>query len=255
MYYNLKYAIMTHTLLILVFCLPETITPLLVEMLAGEDIPHLLQTLLVGVEHAICRVPLDELTFPLRFEGSNSISDSIEHCELEQQQSATSKLLLAQHKGSESNSKLRELITTNNSINKKVNNNYAACNNKRVTSNGILHDEKNGTTHHSNADDSAVDDVIQATQNSNDQQLSSTTSTVHSDGSNSLTSITGSVSLPSSSTLPLFCLGGSFPHIDSDEESGDDSKKIQSGECVYKYFKFHSRSKKKTQPKPVSLVD
>lgn len=199
----------------------EVITPLLVEMLAGEDIPHLLQTLLVGVEHAICRVPLDELTFPLQYDGNNSnISVPIESNESEQQQSTVCKLLLEQHNGSEINTKLRELITKNNSINKKVNNNYAACNNKRITSNGIFHDD---------ADDSRT-----VTQALTHQKLSSkATLPVNSDDeNNSLTSITGSVSLPSTLTLPLFCLGESFPHIDSDEESGDDSKKIQSGECM-----------------------
>lgn len=213
----------------------EVITPLLVEMLAGEDIPHLLQTLLVGVEHAICRVPLDELTFPLQYDGNNSnISDPIQSDESEQQQSTVCKLLLEQHNGSEINTKLRKLITKNNSINKKVNNNYAACNNKRLTSNGIFHDEKNGTLN-SNADDSRA-----VTQALTHQKLSSkATLPVNSDDeNNSLTSITGSVSLPSTSTLPLFCLGESFPHIDSDEESGDDSKKIQSGECM-RILRFH----------------
>lgn len=201
-------------------------------MLAGEDIPHLLSSLLVSVEHAICRVPLDELTFPLQYDG-NSISDSIEKCESKQkQQQSTDSQLLAQHKSSESNSKLRELITTNNSINKKLN--------KRVTSNGILH-EKNEALN-SKTDNNVIDDVIQQEAHDlTDQQLSSssttTLATVHCDESNSLTSITGSVSLPSS-TLPLFCLGGSFPHIDSDEESGDDSKKIQTGECIYFQYSF-----------------
>lgn len=31
--------------------------------------------------------------------------------------------------------------------------------------------------------------------------------------------------------MPLFCLGGSFPHIDSDEESDDDSINVVNGKC------------------------
>jgi hypothetical protein len=165
-------------------------------MLAGEDIPHLLQTLLVGVEHAICRVPLDELTYPTQYDNNVTVSNSIDKCE-----SDHTTQLVDEH--TESNSKHRELITKNNSINKK----YISAS-KRITSNGILHE--NGTSNTNNND--IVDDEIN---NLNEH------STKFDDGN---LSITGT-----SSTLPLFCLGGSFPHIDSDEESGDDTRKIQSG--------------------------
>lgn len=174
----------------LLVCL-EIITPLLVEMLAGEDIPHLLQTLLVGVEHAICRVPLDELTFPTQYDDCSkvSVADSIDKCESDRKTQLLDK------------SKYRELITKNNSINKKYTN-------KRITSNGILHE--NGTSNNN----VEVDDEVAATHDIVYDEKSSITGT---------------------STLPLFCLGGSFPHIDSDEESGDDSRKTQSGKQILKF--------------------
>lgn len=173
-------------------------------MLAGEDIPHLLQTLLVGVEHAICRVPLDELTFPTQYGGNVSVSNSIHKCELDRTTQLT-------NENSESNTKHRALITTNNSINKKyTSNNYAS---KRITSNGILHENETSQTNNDIVDDEA-------------NNLTEHTKVIDDENS----SITGS------SNLPLFCLGGSFPHIDSDEESGDDSRKIQSGKLQFYLF-------------------
>lgn len=166
----------------------DPITPLHIEMLAGEELPHLLQTLLVGVEHAICRIPLDELTFPssssfAKFQTSDGDTASLVDC----------KNAISKRATSECNLKRRELITKNNSINKKK---YAV---KRITQSGSICDNENETF-----DDELCD---------KDE---------------------GSLTSPpiTASTLPLFCLGGSFPHIDSDsEESGDDAKKTQSGEC------------------------
>lgn len=156
-------------------------------MLAGEDLPHLLQTLLVGVEHAICRIPLDELTFPPCPNVSNSIEFAADYS-MDEKNAAS--------KRAECNLKRRELITKNNSINKK----YAIkrCNGRESES--VEFETVEGlTASASPACDGAVNE------------------------GNS-----GAASLPS--TLPLFCLGGSFPHIDSDEESVDDARKIQTGE-------------------------
>ncbi|CAO1324103.1 unnamed protein product [Diamesa hyperborea] len=80
-------------------------------MLAGEDLPQLLQSLLVGVERAICRVPLDELTFP--------------HCPLLSAESSAidysppSSDNLSSNKRLECNLKRRDLITKNNCISNK----------------------------------------------------------------------------------------------------------------------------------------
>lgn len=172
----------------------DPITPLHIEMLAGEELPHLLQTLLVGVEHAICRIPLDELTFPssiAKFHSSDVDREpkASDAAALIDDKNATSK-----RSTSECNLKRRELITKNNSINKKK---YAV---KRITQSGSICDHESETLDDDVCDKDFVDEG----------PLTSTPVTA--------------------STLPLFCLGGSFPHIDSDEESGDDGKKSQSGE-------------------------
>lgn len=156
-------------------------------MLAGEDLPHLLQTLLVGVEHAICRIPLDELTFP----PCPNVSGSMEFADYSMDEKN------AASKRAECNLKRRELITKNNSINKK----YAAKRSNGRDSESIEFETVDSLT----ASAGPTCDAAKA--NEGDP---------------------GAATQPS--TLPLFCLGGSFPHIDSDEESGDDGKKIQTGE-------------------------
>lgn len=169
-------------------------------MLAGEDLPHLLQTLLVGVEHAICRIPLDELTFP----PCPTVSDCNHQNVIEYTTDYSMDDKNAASKRAECNLKRRELITKNNSINKKYAIKRTSCNGSStpVNESEIL-DEESG--------------VIRARELTASQNDSSTIE-------NDLQ--TGAVA----STLPLFCLGGSFPHIDSDEESGDDAKKSSSGE-------------------------
>lgn len=41
-----------------------SVGPLSLEAMLAEELPQLLQTLLVGVERVICRLPLDDLSFP-----------------------------------------------------------------------------------------------------------------------------------------------------------------------------------------------
>ncbi|XP_070494733.1 uncharacterized protein Pura isoform X3 [Chironomus tepperi] len=186
----------------------DPITPLHIEMLAGEELPHLLQTLLVGVEHAICRIPLDELTFPqfnTKLQHSNDVND-------QQNDNSTANYLIENVKQRlECNLKRRELITKNNSINKK----YAAV--KRITCNGSSPYDNESETALDICNNNNKESVDVSNINTNDDVLNG-------NSDQSLTSSSGAIT----STLPLFCLGGSFPHIDSDEESGDDAKKNQS---------------------------
>lgn len=195
----------------------DPLTPLQIEMLAGEELPHLLQTLLVGVEHAICRIPLDELTFPssiTKFHSSNVDRDpKAKHYGdttpslIDDEKNASKRVT------SECNLKRRELITKNNSINKKK---YAV---KRIAQSGSICD---------NIESEIVDDetVVKHSENYGDYEEEEEENGSTNDHINCNTESP----ITSTSTLPLFCLGGSFPHIDSDEESGDDAKKSQSGE-------------------------
>jgi hypothetical protein len=206
----------------------DPITALHIEMLAGEELPHLLQTLLVGVEHAICRVPLEELTFPSSSSSSSSLcppapitkAHSIDinaNASNDNNSTATTNCLIDDKnagKRMECNLKRRELITKNNSINKK----YAVKRNGTNTTTLVYGDNESETL-----DGEIVVCTGNNNSNSNRDSIDSTNDVLNG-SSNALTS--GAII----STLPLFCLGGSFPHIDSDEESGDDAKRISSGE-------------------------
>lgn len=176
-------------------------------MLAGEDLPHLLQTLLVGVEHAIQRIPLDQLTFPpspiLSNDSDQNVIEYAADFSIDDRNAAS--------KRAECNIKRRELITKSISTNKK----YAI---KRISCSGRSNQL---TKNESKARDEEpiVPKTLESTMKLGEISSSSTFSVMPS-----------SMTIPETSTLPLFCLGGSFPHIDSDDESCDETKSIQTGE-------------------------
>lgn len=153
----------------------DSLSPLAIEMLS-EELPQLLQSLLVGVERAICRVPLDELAFPTRSDFS-SISDE------------SDSNISSPKRSIECSLKRREIITKN----KIINNKYAL---KRITNKSEI--EKNSYSKNDSG-------------NCEDNNIATSAETI---------------------SMPLFCLGGSFPHIDSDEESGDDLKNSDTGKYL-----------------------
>lgn len=213
----------------------DPITPLQIEMLAGEELPHLLQTLLVGVEHAICRIPLDELTFPpygQQFNAAKLYQHSSDVNEHQNDNNGTANYLIdnvlnGNKQRLECNLKRRELITKNNSINRK----YAAV--KRISCNGTssISSSSSGSKLYDNESETALG-ICNNANNKESVDASNSTNDDDLNGNNDLSLTSGAIT----STLPLFCLGGSFPHIDSDEESGDDAKKNQSGELFDKLF-------------------
>lgn len=145
----------------------DSLTPISLEMLT-EELPRLLQTLLISVEHTINRVPFDELSFPQ--------NDDSDDGELKKRSSDANKLAnkskFSPNGSPKCGLKRREIITKSKSLHGR----YAL----RRFSNKNEMDEK-----------------------------------VYTDST--------TVSEPN--IMPLFCLGGSFPHIDSDEDSADDGTK------------------------------
>ena len=170
----------------------DSFSPLALEMLA-EELPHLLQSLLVGVEHAINRVPLDELTLFHHKDNQTTVNDLAKYDSDSVTLSHKSSLILTPIGSPKCGLKRRELIGKNTkSLNK-----YAL---KRMSNkSGASDGEKNSSM----SDRSACESPEPA------------------------------------SNLPLFCLGRSFPHIDSDEESGDDMIKSDTGK-VYLIFFFQT---------------
>lgn len=150
------------------------LSPIALEMLA-EDLPNLLQSLLIGVEHTINRVSLDELSFP-----HDRMNDKFDYPKLDK--STQNKLILTPTGSPKCGIKRRELISKNKQINKIAL--------KRIVT-------------------SKSDQTMEANR--------------HDEGSDR------SADSPEPVSMPLFCLGGSFPHIDSDEDSCDDSAKNDNG--------------------------
>ncbi|XP_055619314.1 uncharacterized protein LOC129764351 [Toxorhynchites rutilus septentrionalis] len=245
----------------------DPITPLAVEMLA-EDLPTLLQNLLVGIERAIYRVPLEELSFPTAERNAASISQEVDDHQnnngaLVKEPSDRQDKYILNPGTPKIGLKRRELITKN----KAVNNKYAL---KRITtpqtavssngndtfspSNGGHNSyNQNNTNGNSFVNRNAALEKSENTQQINGNQCNNGSAvagegTAAEGGSRSLklcdtggivVALTGeavgggasdnhqSAISTDISSMPLFCLGGSFPHIDSDEESGDDMKKCE----------------------------
>uniref|UniRef100_A0A8D8IBJ9 Pleckstrin homology domain-containing family G member 4B n=1 Tax=Culex pipiens TaxID=7175 RepID=A0A8D8IBJ9_CULPI len=221
----------------------------------AEDLPALLQNLLVGIERAICRVPLEELSFPpAAAECGADTPDEIDdrHNNNTDRQQDNGKYILTTPGTPKIGLKRRELITKN----KLVNNKYAAL--KRITpsTTATTHNNTNGNSfiNRSNGEKSENTQRVNGNQ-CNDGGLAAGTTGGQNDnaakdsgirlhdtgGTTSAAGVGGTGGNGGSSdnhqsadaaaadinSMPLFCLGGSFPHIDSDEESGDDMKKCE----------------------------
>lgn len=158
----------------------DSLTSISLEMLTSEDLPQLLQSLLVSVEQTISRVPFDELAFP-KYTDEDEIDNH------KWKDTAGRSNFGNSNDGSpKCGIKRREIITKN----KPLQSRYTL---RRMSI-------KSSTDNRENRDI----DV---------STLPSSTKIA-----------TKNIDTPNN-MMPLFCLGGSFPHIDSDEDSGDDGTK------------------------------
>lgn len=147
----------------------DSLTSISLEMLT-EDLPQLLQSLLVSVEQTISRIPFDELAFPKYIhddENDNQKANNVSGQKVERNGSPKCGI------------KRREIITKN----KPLQNRYTL---RRMSLKSEMDREKKDVG-------------------------PSSTPAAHNNTLNNM--------------MPLFCLGGSFPHIDSDEDSTDDGTK------------------------------
>lgn len=177
----------------------DSLTSISLEMLT-EDLPQLLQSLLVSVEQTINRVPFDELAFPKFIDDDDVDSPKSGHSTsiASNFQSSNSHLSDASNKSDDRTAfgngsqkyaiKRREIITKH----KPMQNRYTL---RRMSNN----------------------------KNDSDKKDIQSTSTSSSKIAAAAAAPTTTMNQPNN--MPLFCLGGSFPHIDSDEDSGDDATK------------------------------
>lgn len=187
----------------------DALTSISLEMLT-EDLPQLLQSLLVSVEQSInriSRVPFDELAFPKCTDDDEIENHKANDISSGQQQQKLDGGPISPKCGS---IKRRENITKN----KPLQNRYTL-RRMSVKSNSDIHDKK---------------EIAAATAAADVSAIPSSTTTTNINTSNNM--------------MPLFCLGGSlsFPHIDSDEDSGDDVTKSSNDRKSFCDAFFFSRT-------------
>uniref|UniRef100_A0A182FHZ9 Uncharacterized protein n=1 Tax=Anopheles albimanus TaxID=7167 RepID=A0A182FHZ9_ANOAL len=267
--------------------LRDPITPLAVEMLT-EDLAGLLQNLLVGIERAISRVPLEDLSFPLApaAEGGGAgepdeTAGSLpaEPGDAEPGGGGVGGRYIVCPGTPKIGLKRRELITKNNNSKLLISSKYTQLKHRPSATTVTATSGANGTQPvvrqvaspgatpaQPGSDDSSAANQTDLRKSENPAPIiigGSVSGNQRNDGLNvticdtggaggaggagggdnhqshqsALADIGASVggqqpqttttTSATTSSLPLFCLGGSFPHIDSDEESSDDQKKVE----------------------------
>uniref|UniRef100_A0A182MH95 Uncharacterized protein n=1 Tax=Anopheles culicifacies TaxID=139723 RepID=A0A182MH95_9DIPT len=244
----------------------DPVTPLAVEMLT-EDLPALLQNLLVAIERAISRVPLEDLSFPTPDVSATlpAIDPPLHAPDPDENGELCDPSRHVQHGSAPGTPKLgllkrRELITKNNKL--LINSKYTQLKRQplatvvsganlstagRLASPGATGGNQNGQ--HA-AVGGKSENAPQIGSNQCNDGLSVTICDTGGDeggggggggggqeGDNQQSTAVeaGSLAAAAAAGMPLFCLGGSFPHIDSDEESSDEQKKCETGKsrgCV-----------------------
>lgn len=174
----------------------DPLTSISLEMLT-EELPQLLQTLLVSVEQTINRIPFDELSFPSSARGIDDDDDNdVDEPNGETGMRKMRPVTTASPNGSpKCGLKRREIITKNN---KTLHGRYAL---RRMSLNKSENEAK---------------------KEGNVSPATSTTKELN--------------------AMPLFCLGGSFPHIDSDEDSNADDASKSSSSNERKYTHTHTET-------------
>lgn len=171
----------------------DSLTSISLEMLT-EELPQLLQSLLVSVEETINRVPIDELIFPKYIDIEDEFDSQPITNDTNSNSKTENRLKIGTNGSPKCGLKRREIITKN----KPLQNRYTL----RRMSNKIDLDNRGKTN---------VSYLRSVTASSTTTSFADVTKATATNTDNSI--------------MPLFCLGGSFPHIDSDEDSGDDGIK------------------------------
>lgn len=199
----------------------HSLTSISLEMLT-EDLPQMLQSLLVSVEQTISRVPFDELAFPKYPDdddgggggsGGSGGSGGIENHKLNESgggggagsgQKTEQAAAISGIGSPKCAIKRREIITKN----KPLQNRYTL---RRMSIKTELDSREKR---------------VEATTSTHPSPLTSTPIATLTTSTSATTTSNANVNAnATNNAMPLFCLGGSFPHIDSDEDSCDDGTK------------------------------
>ncbi|XP_055841406.1 uncharacterized protein LOC129908710 isoform X2 [Episyrphus balteatus] len=226
------------------------LSPLSLEMLSDE-LPQLLQNLLVGVERAIGRISLTDLSFPTGFpphdiSAFDTILYGFDDTTTQQTSSATPKTGANSTPTFTSTSQSPTTSTSTTTTTTSSSSTLTSMNDKNLTSSPkcALKRSELITKNKMLNNKYLLRRLSGKQDNSNNVQTTSTTTTTScrnvgiasnesassDDNHNNIlpsttTATNATATTPTNtSSMPLFCLGNSFPHIDSDEEVNPDEK-------------------------------
>lgn len=248
--------------------LANALSPLAIEMLA-DDIPQLLQSLLVGVERALYRISLDDLSFPLakvnnnQHNTGNELSNATTESLSENNKTRSSSQALSSSSSitsttlsttliQQQNQKSSGNICTENDLSTNDLNTTSAtavspikrsieCTLKRskIISGGNKHSLKR----FSNINKIDIDRSNLTITNNFNNSINASHNDLDGVSGAICNDMTSTTNAPSSCetvvSMPLFCLGGEFPHIDSDEESSSDDMKRTSDAGMFIILQFN----------------
>lgn len=183
----------------------KKLSPILLEMLT-DDLPQLLQNLLVGVERAIGRIPINNLSFPIQTKTSGRGAAS----------TATAITASADNGNVLNAINANDILVSGEDCLRDVEEDVNS-NSKNVISSGL---ETNTKITLSYSPKCALKRSEQITENNflNNKYILRKYSTKFDN--------TPTPSMEDSTAKhPLFCLGNTFPHIDSDEENSSDDQR------------------------------
>ncbi|XP_011180766.2 uncharacterized protein LOC105211141 isoform X1 [Zeugodacus cucurbitae] len=225
---------------------PTHLSALTLEMLTSDELPQLLQHLLVGVEHSIERVSLNELQMPASTTATttrmplatdeannNGISGSGSNNNNHNNKNIASSLLRCSNNNTITNSpkcalRRSELITKNKVLNNKFM--LRRLTNRQDSMNSTSSGQSCGSSGSTSSDELMRCNGSHHNTYNNNHNNSNNHNNINSTSGNANTldpskMVAGSTNSASTSpALPLFCLGNSFPHIDSDEENADEKR-------------------------------
>ncbi|XP_054735640.1 uncharacterized protein LOC129242809 isoform X1 [Anastrepha obliqua] len=204
-------------------------------MLTSDELPQLLQHLLVGVEHCIERVSLNELQMPASTTSKTVVplaadaanNNSVRSSSSGSNRNHSGSLVRCSNNNTITNSpkcalRRSELITKNKVLNNKFM--LRRLTNRQDSMNSTSSGQSCGSSGSTSSDELLR---CNTNHNNNHNTLDADNGVLGNNGSTSepLKMSTGSTnSATTSPALPLFCLGNSFPHIDSDEENADERR-------------------------------
>ncbi|XP_049312952.1 uncharacterized protein LOC109579989 isoform X2 [Bactrocera dorsalis] len=228
---------------------PTHLSALTLEMLTSDELPQLLQHLLVGVEHSIERVSLNELQMPASTTAATATvplaSDEANNngkCNGNNNSSSSggvgvgvtnSSLMRCSNNNTITNSpkcalRRSELITKNKVLNNKFM--LRRLTNRQDSMNSTSSGQSCGSSGSTSSDELLRCNGSHHNSYNNNNNTNNNNNNISSPCGNANTSdplkmSAGATNSASTSpALPLFCLGNSFPHIDSDEENADEKR-------------------------------